>query len=321
MAAPVATRALLSRIHLIAIQGVGSKKKRSRDETSDAHPPAKAAHSATASPRPHYSITHISQLPRDSLNYMRQFLDAASLIVLRFVSPFRTRSAPHTHYHNSPLAVSMEVGRSGSVALLRWFRECLGLPWHRQLWVGAARHGRLELLRWLFEEENMPLMHCSSCGGLCPWECPCIATLAARHGHVELLRWAHSIGISLSHCELEAQGNGNLPVLKYVVAVADKVEPRRVRDLLHAARYAPLVVVQYLHDQGYPLAPRDDLSAVIDAAAIGGQFDTVKWYVSIDEVSLTLSLRQVAPDRLPMDRRAPLSGSVSRTHAPAGVCP
>lgn len=198
--------------------------------------------------------------------------------MLRFVSPFRTRSAPPTPDRNLLLAVSVEIGRCGSVDLLRWFRECLRLPWHRQLWVSAARHGRLELLKWLFEEENMPLMHCTR-GGLCPWECPCIAALAARHGHIEVLRWAHSIGTSLSCGEHEAQLSGNMAVLTYVVTALDKQEPRPRRDMQTAAQFAPLEIVQYLHSQGYPLAPQDEPSMVINAAGIGGRLDTVKWYV------------------------------------------
>jgi hypothetical protein len=80
---------------------------------------------------------------------------------------------------NSKRSVCETAARHGRIEVLKWARS-QGCPWDEYTYSLAAKNGHLEVLKWLRSQR-------------CPWD-KFICSWAADGGHLEVLQWVRKHG-------------------------------------------------------------------------------------------------------------------------------
>ena len=134
--------------------------------------------------------------------------------------------------------------------LLRATHALLGFPLDVEVCYRAAKHGRLECLRYTYEQ-----------GVLC--HATCVCSVAACYGQLECLRYTHQHGCPLNVwvCVMAAR-NGNLDCLRYAhengCPWVDEEENKNQFLFLPpdvctvAAAHGQLECLRYAHEHGCP---------------------------------------------------------------------
>ena len=156
------------------------------------------------------------------------------------------------------------AAKHGRLDILRWVRaQDPPCPWNEQACELAASYGHLEILQWLRSQEPP-----------CPWR-DFTDYSAAAHGQLACLQWAHTNGCPSAEkhtCEIAAQ-NGNLEILQWVRA-QDPPYPWTSSACTRAAEEGHLGVLQWLRTQNPP-CPWDKYT--YDAALYSGHDKVAQW--------------------------------------------
>jgi len=142
--------------------------------------------------------------------------------------------------HNSRRAPALEAGHEerfvarGHLALLKWsFASFKKAP---QLRLLAARHGHLDVLQWLADDDGS-LLSGVVCG------------IAARNGHVHILKWAHACNSIPTDIAWHAAAHGQLQVLRWWHSVNGELTSNA---FCAAARRGNMEIMEWLHSVGCP---------------------------------------------------------------------
>ena len=154
------------------------------------------------------------------------------------------------------------AARHGHLEVLKWLRA-KGCPWGTRTSAGAARGGRLEVLQWM-RAQDPP----------CPWNCRVIHH-AALHGHLEVLRWARSQGCPWDgRAPRAAAKGGHLEVLQWMRA-QDPPCPWDSSVCYWAACKGDLDFLRWARGQGCPWDERAPCAAARD-----GHLEVLVWLIN-----------------------------------------
>jgi len=126
------------------------------------------------------------------------------------------------------------------------------------IWNGAARHGRLEILEWIYKSNYSNCFDINTAG------------VAAEHGHLSALKWLHVHGcpVDESTCESAAYG-GCLSLLQWCRANGC---PWNRRTCERAAENGHLSLLQWCHANGCPWD-----ASTCSMAAENGHLSIIQW--------------------------------------------
>ena len=181
----------------------------------------------------------------------------------------------------------------GHLEGLKWLREH-GLEWSSQMWWSAAFNGKLEILKYVRLQGNLPwteeVCKAAACRGHlvvlqwlraqvppCPWNASTCAA-AARGGHFAVMRWACAQG-----CELDEEscaeacrcgGGRSIEILQFLREQVPPC-PWDARSCAAAAEEGHLDVLLYLRSQTPP-CPWDSTACKM-AARDGRPTAVLRW--------------------------------------------
>ena len=156
------------------------------------------------------------------------------------------------------------AARHGHLEVLKWLRA-KGCPWGTRTSAGAARGGRLEVLQWM-RGQDLP----------CPWDSDVnVCYHAARGGHLEVLRWLRSQGCPWDGRESSAAAkNGHLEMLQWMRAQDPPCPWYSENVCFLAALHGHLEVLRWARGQGCPWN-----KSLTWTAAMSGQLKVLVWLI------------------------------------------
>lgn len=172
-------------------------------------------------------------------------IEAGNIRFLELLQP-----DPHTY-------LTKFAARHGQLEVLKWLRS-RGYPWNSHVCDEAAANDHLELLKWARDRE-------------CPWNAnTCIS--AAQNGRLEILKWLHEQKCPWgeSTCTKAALG-GYLETLKWL---KEQGCPWDTSTCSHAAYNGHLELLQWARGQACPWD-----SWTITRATQGGHLHVLKWAI------------------------------------------